>query len=261
MFNQQLLARHCMTESDARKTWKSLVKVCQEEEDNVEKFEDSIVEINAGLKTIGLEIRGVSIASTSIQQQSSQQSSQSQSSTQQQQDGNTPGSSKSKSSAKRQQHVRYYAIVNKFPDEVAKHCFSSHGTPNEACFIRHILEQFASLASSDNNDDDNTTPPAMARSKIINSRNDMVDNDNKNIKITLPQAETIVDKLLDEKWLMYEQQQDGGTSGGQRQRQRHRGSNTSKIVLAPRTYLELSYFLESSGMEQDDLPQLIYHTD
>lgn len=188
-----------------------------------------------------MEIRGVSISSNTNNKEKTQSSQQTSSS--------TPGSRGSNSSSSRN-NVRYYAMVNKFPDDVAKHCFMSGVSNNEAVFVRHIFEKFASLSSAEEGSQSSTSGTggtAMARSAILNSRNDM----DKNFKITLPQAESVLEKLLEEKWLAYENPANGTA---------RRTSNTAKIILAPRTYLELSYFLESSGMEQDNMPQLIYHT-
>jgi hypothetical protein len=69
-----------------------------------------------------------------------------------------------------------------------------------------------------------------------------------NHKLGLDDTEKAFEKLLDAKWIE-------GTDAESR-----RGSMSSKVNLAPRAYMELSYLLvDQLGMSADDLPQQIYH--
>jgi len=265
MFNQRLLAAHCLQESEARDLWKRLTEGGGGGESNPEKLEDALVLMNRQLKYAGLEIRGVSIVPSKPRQDENDadaggnddnegedgRGKQSQRST-------GSGSSGKGSRGRGIRPVRYYAMINKFPDEVAKACFQI-GTVHEQAFVRNLIERFAASGG----EPEPWSALVNSRSEINdgNSNNSTNDdggggdggsNKNKNskTKVTLPQAENLVWLLLDEKWLQRENPAEGGG-----------GKKSSLIGLGPRTYLELSYFLEQKGMEADDLPQMIYHTD
>jgi hypothetical protein len=69
------------------------------------------------------------------------------------------------------------------------------------------------------------------------------------LKLGLDATEKTFEKLLDEKWIEETEAES-----------RKSGSMSSKVALAPRAYMELSYLLvDQFGMSEDALPQQLYH--
>ena len=205
-FNQLLLAEHCMTEKRARKLWENIVHNENNgssiiNETGGETFEDSISSSNEQLRYSGLEIVAISMANQ--------------------------GSSQSSG--------RYYAIINKDAEPIAKNCFKTLFPSNQIAYVRLVMEKLVDKEGG-----------AVSRSTLINHRTDLPDPH----KLGIDAAETVLEKLLEQKWLMFANDEN----------ENRRQSNSAKLTLAPRAYMELSYLLiEEFGMDRDDLPQQIYY--
>lgn len=189
----------------------------------------------------------------------------------------------------------YHAVINVHADEVAKQQ-DQHFNPHERALIRLILQHFVAQAvdgsgSTDVGADDGDASPVLSivcpRQDLVNLRSDLQEP----YKLSLQQAEHVVDNLLDETWLRTskrdfdaEDEDDDNHGGvdededyddvdGSNRRKRKRGTDDNRkrtnrrrtlqagLELAPRTYLELSHVLVEMGMEQDELPQFIFHRD
>jgi hypothetical protein len=175
LFNQRLLAAHCLSEEDAEAVWSSL---------SDEDMKANIAQINTQMVKVGLEIRGLSV-----------------------------------------QGRRHYAFINTFPDEVAQAVLAM--TQPEQKYIRLVLQNLVDETES-------------TKATLLNLKDKI---------LTLPQAEALFDKLVDDKWIVWVDP-------------RKTNANGSKVKLAPRTFLELPYMLvDDFGMDKEDLPQMIYHID
>jgi hypothetical protein len=195
MFNQRLLAEHCIPESRARTIWKEIAASNENEGMGADTYEESLAVSNVQLKQCGLEIVAVSI--------------------------------KKEGGGKPESH---YALVNIYPDEVAKKSFQHAFHSHQYAYVRLVLEKLVEGPS--------------ARSTLINIRTDL----DAAHKLDLDSTEKAFEKLLDEKWIE------------ETESESRRGSMSTKVGLAPRAYMELSYLLvDQFGMEKDDLPQQIYH--
>lgn len=125
----------------------------------------------------------------------------------------------------------YYSLINKHGDEVAKQGFAATwgGGTAEVNYVRLVLSKLAEGPCS--------------RAQLNNSRNEIKE---KNFDVDT--AQLILDRLLDEFWIMPE-------TGQEKQR---RSSNQIKLALGPRSFMELSYLLEDQfGMDKADIPQII----
>jgi hypothetical protein len=206
MFNQRLLAEHCVTEEVARGIWNTIHEAADDDGMGADSFEASVALCNTQLKFCGLEIVAVSIKPPV---------------------GNNSGSNKS---------LQHYAVVNMFPDAMAKKSFTNAFHLHQYAFVRLVLEKLVE-------------GPA-ARSTLINLRNDLEEAH----KLALDPTEKALQKLLDEKWI----QESSGS--GSDSASRALGSYAAKLCLAPRAYMELGFLLvDEFGMHQDDLPQQLYH--
>jgi Nse1 non-SMC component of SMC5-6 complex len=118
---------------------------------------------------------------------------------------------------------QHYAFVNTFPDDVAQAVLAM--TQPEQAYIRAVLRALAEEGEA-------------TKASLLNA---------KDKAFALPQAEAALERLVEEKWIEWVDP-------------RKRNKNGSKVQLAPRTYLELSYMLvDDFGMSKDDLPQMVYH--
>ena len=245
MFNQRLLAEHCLSETDARALWEGIRS--NEYDMSGETFEESIAASNEQMKYAGLEIVGVSMPENiQSQQLSSTQDS----------------GSRSKRGGKKL--VRYYSIINRFPDDIAKNCFKKLFPPEQQAYVRLVFEKLvengptsrATVLNYKNILNDGNRNVSNSQRLSLSQRNNDDDDDDENnpnkagkISLSLPVVEDIIEKLIDEKWLVFH------VDGRNR-----RTSNSVLIDIGPRSYLELSYLLtDEFGMEKDDLPQQIYH--
>jgi hypothetical protein len=161
---------------------------------------------------------------------------------------------------------RYHAVVDLLVDDVAKkHSFEKSYSPHERAFIRLLMQKLV--------EDDNL---ALRKMDCINLRTDLKGN----FKLSLQQAERLVQVLLDEHWLRVstrvddddddEEEEDNDHDGEDvsqprgrqktsKNKRRRRDSVRNKLELAPRSYMELSHYLSGLGLDDDDLPQFLFH--
>jgi hypothetical protein len=186
-------------------------------------------------------------------------------------------------------------MINQFPDAITKDVFQNYifQPPSLQSYVKqilfHLAQQYptpasrATILNLKNNiptassqegktaikpmmdDDDNDDSTTTARPTPTSSSSSTTTT----TKVTLSQAEDMLERLLDEQWLM--QVEVGTKSKKRRSTSSSSSSSTSNIakmiVLGPRAWGELSYLLSSSdeSMEQTRsastkllLPQPIY---
>jgi len=210
ILNQRLLAEHCLTEEETQELYASVAEYCDNNDNS--SLADTLASCNAQLQYLGLEIVAVNLPNHENRSN----------------DENSDSSKQNNSSSK---HQRYYAMVNKFPDDIAKAAFQAHlfQPPQQQAYVKAVLQKLCQ------GDDDGTATRAV----LLNLRNDLD-------KLPLAAAEDALERLLEEKWL---------TETGNNKR---RGSNAAEIRLGARAYCELSYMLtDEFGMDPNDLPQQI----
>jgi len=253
---QRLIAKHCVSSDEAKKMFHAVVNddyVSEEEDDDddedgeggggggrfmgvgIDTPEDAYVSINRQLKPgFGLEI--VSLVD------------------------------------KADNNNRYVAVVNTMVDDIAKKesVFSKSWNAHERAFVRLVMraliDKIQNEPEDDNDnddeedDDDNENNPKKSRSSstsatigirradLINLRSDLENG----FKLTLDQATRVVGILMEEKWLR---------ASFSEQKQNRRGSVQAKLELAPRSFLELSHYMTSLGLDDDKLPQFLFHRD
>jgi hypothetical protein len=123
---------------------------------------------------------------------------------------------------------RYHAVINHHVDDIAKQAFSNL-TPHVKAYIRLLLEFL-------------TEQDQGSRMDLINIRTKA----DKPYKIlTIQESELALDNLIDEHWLICNDNEN------------RRASMSQEYTLGPRSYLELGHLLKDFGM--DDMPQMIYH--
>lgn len=270
MFNQRLLAEHCLSESDAKILWNELREAGNDM--GSDTFEDSIALCNNILKLAGLEIVGVSIPTPMSEDEDNN-------------NGNEIRSPNSKSPKRRSKKslVRYYSIINQFPDDIAKKCFEPFFQPQQQAYVRFIFEKLVELGPTsrtiilnykndvNQNFGKTTGNNPLSMSQLTQNTQNNNDDDEGIIAskgkippLTLPMVEDILDQLVEGKWLvlvngiMMEQQSQSQTNN---KKTRNRVSLSSVTIdIGPRAFLEISYLLvDEFGMEKDNLPQRIYH--
>ena len=129
---------------------------------------------------------------------------------------------------------KFHAIINRHDDDVAKKSFGFSFNLHERALIRLVIGKLVEDGSSD-------------RKTLINLRSDLQEP----YKLTLSQAEHCIEVLLEEEWLILGPEENNG--------RRRRESMQAKVQMGPRAYLELSQVLTNMGMEEDELPQFIFH--
>ena len=240
---QRLMAHHCMSNKEATRTFESLVAqgkeymVDEEDEDEenidgdeqviarfmgqgIDTLQDAFVSINKQLKPgFGLEI--VTMVDTS------------------------------RSGAK-----HFHAVVNTAADEIARneHVFSKSWNAHERAFVRLVMGALVDQNSDDDENDEeeedddrnrNQGLVGIRKADLINLRSEL----SGGFKLTLEQAERVIEVLLDEQWLRV-------SSSSEKNR---RDSVQVLIELAPRSYMELYHYITGLGMAPDKLPQFLYH--
>jgi hypothetical protein len=204
IFNQRLLAAHCWSEDEAKNQFQKIHETYGDDDDD--DFARAIAISNAQLQYVGLEIVAISIR-----------------------DPNTENGATTP--------TRHYAMINSFPDDVAKQSFQSvlFQPPSQQAYIRAVYETLVEAKGS-----------GVPRNTLLNVKNNIQQKaaeGNNNNNISLSVAEDALDKLIEEKWLIVQ----------------GKGRNANAFI-GPRSYCELSYLLtEEFGMDKEDLPQQIYH--
>jgi hypothetical protein len=209
ILNQRLLAEHCLAEHKLFSIWK---QIGEHQDMGGDTLAETITSCNTQLRYIGLEIRCISIKNNNY---SSSQS-----------DAADGSESALSSSQLNRKNVKYYAIVNAYPDEVGMKSFMQDMLPGEINYIKLVLENLI-----DEPQDLNT---------LMNLRSE-----GEQEKLTLIQVDQILTKLLADKWIEWASDKRTGKS---------------PVQIAPRSYMELAHLLtEELGMEKENLPQQIVH--
>lgn len=202
LLNQRLLAAHCITEKDARSLWKELDRYSNGAMGG-STLEETIMACNEQLYYAGLEIISVSMNN----------------------EGGVAGGDGNSN--------KYFAMINKFPDDIAKTVFSHRFSPPQNVYVRRLLEAL-------------TTDGPVKRSALLNLRLETEGADSETKALALPAAEHVVNTLLEEKWIRSVKGADT--------------ANGAMLALAPRAYAELSYLLvQEFGMSKDDIPQQVFY--
>jgi hypothetical protein len=229
IFNQRLLAEHCLTERQAEALYEEL----QQTYADLEEFPsliDCIKSANAQLQYLGLEIVAIAMpASASDADENDEDEDESE---------NSHSNKKSKRASMTTSTVRHYAMVNKFPDDIAKQTFQAaiFQPPSQQAYVKAVLEMLVQ-------------DRATARSTLLNLKNTVSSAES---KVTLSEAQDALERLLEEKWLTET------TTKSATNKAHRRGSNAAQVQLGPRAYCELSYLLtEEFGMDQESMPQQI----
>lgn len=132
--------------------------------------------------------------------------------------------------------IKYHCIINLHADDVAKNSFVQHHfNPHEMALLRLIFQKLV---------DNGPT----ARKDLVNLRGGLEEP----YKLTLQQAEAVVEKMLEEKWLRID-------ASSEENAKRRRESLQVTLELAPRSYLELSHTLTDMGYPKEDMPQFLIH--
>lgn len=122
--------------------------------------------------------------------------------------------------------IKYFSMINKIPDELAKETFGKQWSVAEHALVRKWIAELAQ-------------EKAISKATLLNMKADI---SAKNLNITLNDADSLLSTLLEECWLEVDKG-DGNQMKGQ-------------VQLAPRAYLELSAVLtEEFGMEDERMPQ------
>lgn len=135
VFNQRLLAAHCMSELEAVELYESL----QEQHDDLRgaRLTDTIGVCNTQLQYLGLEIVAV----------------------------NMPSEEEGDDANNKKKSVRHYALVNKFPDDISKICFQAHlfQPPEQQAYVKAVLQKLV---------DDASESEATSRATLLNLNRD-----------------------------------------------------------------------------------------
>jgi Nse1 non-SMC component of SMC5-6 complex len=256
MFNQRLLAAHCLGEREAVQLYESILQEC--DDSNATPFADSLAASNAQLQHLGLEIVAVSLPR---QQQLRTNKGSNNNNNGEEEDyddddaDDADGASSPSSAQQKQQYERHFAMVNKFPDDVAKVAFQHSSIfHQQQRYVKAVLEKLV------------VEGPSLSRADLINVKNDLK-NQKKNRQgddeddgtggggvVTLGTAEATLEHMLDEKWVVevVVAKNDGS-------KRRRKGRNAATLIaIGPRTYCELSHMLtDEFGLDPADLPQQI----
>lgn len=257
LFLQRILASHTLTDAATQKIWDEIHTTTGERRSPCPSLKDTLSVINQSLKPgFNLEIRSISLALK-------------------RDEGNT---------SRGRTNTMYHAIVNCEADHTNS---SLTKTPHDLAFIRLILERLIESCSEQDDEsevedqedqEDQTTSSAgkrprqekstssgqrgmmgcedyISRMDLINLRTEL-SGPHKD-KLSISQAELVIDKLEEETWLV-----PAPSRGGIRSpegRQVRRKDSSGGLQIGPRTYMELSDFLHEIGMDKHRLPQIILY--
>mmetsp|Transcript_35544 Transcript_35544/g.69992 ORF Transcript_35544/g.69992 Transcript_35544/m.69992 type:complete len:219 (+) Transcript_35544:138-794(+) len=205
-FLQLLSSRPCSTEDQVAVMYESSILARHEEggRGNPRSSNDSIGRINNHIEKLGLAVKMVCLGP----------------------------------------NVRYYALVNKLCDDVAKSFATSRGAL-EVAYFKLILEKIV----EDGNSRDGDEPGTSRQSNYFAAgcKGFITELDIKNLRTDLPDphrgklsayaAERTMRSFVSEEWLV------------------PRGNGS--LQIGPRTYMELPELLNQYGL--DDIPQIIVH--
>jgi len=270
LFQQYLLAHHCLSEGQARKLWNKLWNERNNPEDEddpgrstsstppQESLEEALQKCNVHLEPLRLQIRGISMPISSDSQHSLSASS--------------PSSSSSKGPTRRR---RYIALLSL--DTTSNKTNASSNDTNKSwttaerlywqqivkCFCEHecrpvsqatLLNLYTKVVQTVKT---TTTTKSLDDEEAEDETHDENDPSQTTTKkkalLTLSQAETLLQQWLTEKWLQRTDKK------GQKSSSLQSSHVSSKICLAPRFYMECEDVLIQEGIEADHLPQPIYY--
>ena len=292
MFNQRLLAAHAWTEAQAHHiyTQELLPAVSNDNDDDDAVDRVSLTETiqccNGHLSDFGLEIVSITLPDyTKLQmndhddddeEEEAQDDEEEEGDTEDRPPSNSKSSRRSSTTTTRNSSsttpattsttIKYYTIINQFPDAIAKEIyqpflFQPNGTLQG--YVQHVVWHLSQQY-----------PTPAARATILNLKNSIPHRRRSTTnpmevavvetmvppsstapssvvlpspKVTLSQAEDMLERLLDEQWLM-----EVVVLSATKNRRTSSSSHNAKIALGPRTLGELSYLLQSSSSAAED---------
>ena len=163
-----------------------------------------------------------------------------------------------KSKNKNKNRQQYHAIINTHADDVAKSAFHHSYDVHQRAMIHLILQtlvQQQQEQQEDEDDDGDKQPSSLSRQALINLRSELKEP----FKLTLKEAEHLVELLLEEEWLVVSSEETSCSSSASSRRRRRESSLKIPLEIGPRTFLELSHLLTDLGYPQEQLPQFIFH--
>ena len=286
MFNQRLLAAHAWTEAQAHHIYtQELLPTVSNDHDAVDRVSltETIQCCNGHLSDFGLEIVSITLPDYTKLQVNDHDDDDEEEEAQDDEEEDTEDRPPSNSKSSRRSTsstttpatisttIKYYTIINQCPDAIAKEIyqpflFQPNGTLQG--YVQHVVWHLSQQY-----------PTPAARATILNLKNSIPNSSRSTTnpmevavvetmvppsstastsvvllpspKVTLSQAEDMLERLLDEQWLM-EVVVLSATKN--RRTSSSSSSHNAKIALGPRALGELSYLLQSSSSaaENDD---------
>jgi hypothetical protein len=244
VFNQRLLAEHCLSETQASALFEELQQTYPDLSEGFNSLHDCIKSSNGQLRHLGLEIVAIAmpakygVVSVADEEEENEENDDDNTMSQTSNSGPTKRSSSNPLSGSSTTTL-HYAIVNKFPDEVAKKTWQAaiFQPLTQQAFVKAVLERLSR---------EGATP----RSTLLNLKN-TVSGSASSERITLGSAEEALERMLSDKWIVPAKSSKKGRRGTTL-------SSNGSIVLGPRAFCELTYFLtDEFGMEAQQIPQQI----
>ena len=280
IFLQRLFAHHVVTDDEAQNIYNQIL---QSSQGNFlgRDVKDTFRRINESLKpAFRLEIKSVALALSLPSD-----------------DDDNDDDDHDKENARannRPKSVVYHSIVNCDNDDVAKLASNPTMTksPHEFAYFRLVLEKMLDLDSRNSDSTVNTRGRGctsyMNRNDLINLRLDLPEPHKD--KLTIAQTENTLNLLEKQKWLVpalpmegdgttnattNEEGEDNDASTPTLRKRKHRSSSSysgssssttttrngqSKYLqIGPRSYLEFPDHLVKAGLEDEKLPQFLFH--
>jgi Nse1 non-SMC component of SMC5-6 complex len=246
VFNQRLLAEHCLSETQASALFEELQQTYPDLGEGFNSLHDCIKSSNGQLRHLGLEIVAIAmpakygVVSVEDDDDENEENDDDNTMSQKSKPGPSKRSSSTPSSSASSTKILHYAMVNKFPDEIAKKTWQAavFQPLTQQSFVKAVLERLAQ---------EGATP----RSTLLNLKN-TVSGSTSSERITLASAEDALERLLSEKWIVpAKSNKKGGRRGAAT-------SSNGSIVLGPRAFCELTYFFtDEFGVDAQEIPQQI----
>ena len=295
MFNQRLLAAHAWTEAQAHHiyTQELLPTVSNDDDDDRNTVDrvsltETIQCCNGHLSDFGLEIVSITLPDyTKLQVNDHDDDEEEAQDDEEEEEEDTEDRPPSNSKSSRRSStttttrnssnttpattsttIKYYTIINQFPDAIAKEIyqpflFQPNGTLQG--YVQHVVwhlsQQYPTPAaratilnlknSIPNSSRSTTNPAEVAAVETIVPPSSAASSSvvlPPSPKVTLSQAEDMLERLLDEQWLM----EVVVLSATKNRRTSSSSSHNAKIALGPRALGELSYLLQSSSSAAED---------
>ena len=253
MFNQRLLAEHCWTEAQAQHIYTDeILPSCSATGDSGPRdisLIDTIKLCNSHLSDFGLEIVSITVPDYTNQ------------------DSNDDDDDEEEEDEERPQRhpissntIKYYTMVNKFPDTITKEVYQNYlfQPPTLQSYVKQVLLHLArhyptpstratllnlknntneNLSSTTSHDGDGHASQATSTSVVVVAPP----------KVSLSNAEDMLERLLDEQWVM-----EVVTTNRNHKSQRRNSTTNTKIAIGPRALGELSYLISSPAAGTDE---------